>query len=177
MNPELGLVSGSSSSSSSGGSLKDSSSSSFPSPPLDVKLRSRLPSLDKKTNAQISQPLACWCDHVFSFVLNSQAGDIPGDFIRRSQRSAYKIADIWHVRYRRLNTPSVPVPAIFYAHHCESPVKSTNQVRRFYHMTSQNAPRWSPGTRFKCHIAAISEKNRQVCPHQSVAIKFAAIGV
>ena len=28
----------------------------------------------------------------------------PGDF-RRSPRSGYKIADIWHVRYRRLNSP------------------------------------------------------------------------
>ena len=28
-----------------------------------------------------------------------------GDF-RRSPRSAYKIADIWHVRYRRLNSPA-----------------------------------------------------------------------
>ena len=27
---------------------------------------------------------------------------------RRSPRSAYKIADIWHVRYRRLNSPSFP---------------------------------------------------------------------
>ena len=48
VNPELGLVNGSSSSSSSGGSLKDKSSSSFPSPPLDVKLKSRLPSVDQK---------------------------------------------------------------------------------------------------------------------------------
>ena len=47
VNPELGLVSGSSSSSSSGGSLKDTSSS-FSSPPLDVKLRSRLFSVNDK---------------------------------------------------------------------------------------------------------------------------------
>ena len=123
----------------------------------------------------------------------TKAGDTLGDFIRRSPRSAkiarcarcsdcgfrrsprlvYKIADIWHVRYQRLNSrhlPSVPVPAIFYAQRCESPVKSTNQVGRFYHMTLvQNAPRWSLGTRLKCHIVAIGEKNRQVCPHQSVA--------
>ena len=63
----------------------------------------------------------------------------------------------------------MPVPAIFYAHRCELPVKSNNQVGGFYHMTFQNAPRWIPGTRLKCHIAAIGEKNRQVCPHQSVA--------
>ena len=47
VNPELGLVSGSSSSSSSGASLKDKSSSSFPSPPLD-KLKSRFSVVDKK---------------------------------------------------------------------------------------------------------------------------------
>ena len=35
--------------------------------------------------------------------------------------------------------------------------------------------RWSLGTRLKCHIAAIGEKSRQVCPHQSVAIKLRAI--
>ena len=33
---------------------------------------------------------------------------------------------------------SVPVPAIFYTHCCESLLKSTNQVGRFYHMTFQN---------------------------------------
>ena len=55
-NPELGLVSGSSSSSSSGGSLKVTSSS-FSSPPLDVKLRSRLFSVDHKVeqNQSINQ--------------------------------------------------------------------------------------------------------------------------
>ena len=84
----------------------------------------------------------------------------PGDF-RRSRRSAYKIADIWHVSYRRLNSPAFAKCARsrdFYGHCCESPVKPTHQVGRFYHMTFQN-----------CHIAAIGEKNRQVCPHQSVA--------
>ena len=37
----------------------------------------------------------------------------------------------------KMNSPSVPIPAIFYAHRCESPVKSTNQVRRFYHDCSK----------------------------------------
>ena len=70
----------------------------------------------------------------------------------------------------RRHSPSVPVPAIFHSHRCKSPVKSTIQVGRFYHMTFQKAPRWSPGTRLKCHIVAIDRrKNRQVCPHQSVA--------
>ena len=32
----------------------------------------------------------------------------------------------------------MPVPAIFYAHRCESPLKSTNQVGQFYNMTFQN---------------------------------------
>ena len=39
-------------------------------------------------------------------------------------------------------------PAIFYAHHCQSPVKSTHQVGQSYHITFRN-----------CH------KNRQVYPH------------
>ena len=57
---------------------------------------------------------------------SSKASDTPGDFIcrsprsakiarcarcsawdfRRPPRSAYKIADMWHVRYRRLNSPA-----------------------------------------------------------------------
>ena len=148
---------------------------------------------------------------------------------RRSPRSAYKIADIWRVRYRRLNSPafakcarsrdflrsllqiaskaspsgwavlshdfstppsakkiakcarfnrwrksltifagdqicrnrsikspgvslalSVSVPAIFYGHCCESPIKLTHQAGRFYHMTFQN-----------CHNGAVGKKNRQ----------------
>ena len=109
---------------------------------------------------------------------NYKASDTLGDFIRRSprsakiarcarcsdcdfrrsRRSAYKIADIWHVRYRLLNSPSVPVPAILYVYCCESPGKPTHQVGRFYHTSFQN-----------CHVAAIGEKNRQVSPHQSVA--------
>ena len=44
--------------------------------------------------------------------------------------SAYKIADIWHVGYRRLNPPtlpSLPVPAIFSSFHSESQIKLINQ--------------------------------------------------
>ena len=73
----------------------------------------------------------------------------------------------------------MPVPAIFYAHRCESPLKSTNQVGRFYHMTFQNGghdrgkwPGRSLGMKLKCQIAAIGVKNRPVCPHQLMA-KFA----
>ena len=63
---------------------------------------------------------------IIFFVSFSKAGDTPGDFIRRSPRSAkiarcarcsncdfrrspwsaYKIADIWHVSYRQLNSPA-----------------------------------------------------------------------
>ena len=53
----------------------------------------------------------------------------------------------------------VSLHVIFYAHRCKSPVKSTNQVGRFYHMTFQNAPRWSLETRLKCHIAAIGKEH------------------
>ena len=63
----------------------------------------------------------------------------------------------------------MPVLVIFYAHGCKLPVKSTNQVGRFYHMTFQNAPHWRPGTRLKCQMTMIGEKNCQVCLHQSVA--------
>ena len=55
----------------------------------------------------------------------------------------------------RWDSPSVPIPAIFYVYCCKSPVKLTHQVGRFYHMSFQN-----------CHIAAIGEKYRQVCPQQ-----------
>ena len=48
-----------------------------------------------------------------------------GNFIRRSRRSAYKIADIWHVRYHQ-HSPRVPVPAIFYVYCCESPCSKAN---------------------------------------------------
>ena len=41
----------------------------------------------------------------------------------------------------------------FYAHRCELPLKSISQVERVYHRNN----------------AAIGEKNRPVCPHQSVA--------
>ena len=76
-------------------------------------------------------------------------------FLRRSRRSAYKIARcVAGFRKREL---------------CYK-IAQPNQVGRFYNMTFQNAPRWSPGTRLKCQIAAIGKKkNRQVCPHQSVA--------
>ena len=63
-----------------------------------------------------------------------KAGDTPGDFIHRSPRSAYKIADIWHVRYRRSNSPEFAKsvrPCDFLPFHCESPVKLTNQMGRY----------------------------------------------
>ena len=54
-----------------------------------------------------------------------------GNFICRSRRSAYKIADIWHVRYHQ-HSPRVPVSAIFYVYCCESPCsKATHEVGRY----------------------------------------------
>ena len=83
-----------------------------------------------------------------------KAGDTPGDFIRRFSPAVPGAAIAFFADRRdwRIkspisgmsdigDSPSVPVPAIFYGHYCESPVKSTNQVGRFYHMTFQNAPR------------------------------------
>ena len=106
-----------------------------------------------------------------------KASDTPYDFIRRSRRSA-KIARCArcsviaifadrrdqliiksHVRCRRLNSPIFTKCARDFLR--SSPriaLKSTNQVWRFHHITFQNAPRWSPGTRLECHIAAIGEK-------------------
>ena len=48
-----------------------------------------------------------------------------GNFIRPSRRSAYKIADIWHVRYHQ-HSPRVTVPAILYVYCCESPCSKAN---------------------------------------------------
>ena len=49
-----------------------------------------------------------WRCSVVWYSLNSQGktSDTLGDFICRSRRLAYKIADIRHVRYRRLNSPA-----------------------------------------------------------------------
>ena len=98
-----------------------------------------------------------------------KAGDTPG--VKSPISGMSDIGDI--------NSPSVSVPAIFYAHRCESPLKSTNQVGRFYHMTFQNGghergkwPGRSLGMKLKCQIAEIGVKNRPVSPHQSMA-KFA----
>ena len=41
----------------------------------------------------------------------------------------------------RGHSPSLPVPAIFFPFHRELPVKLTNQVGRYYHMTFQNGAR------------------------------------
>ena len=66
-------------------------------------------------------------------------------FLPRTKMVRVEIG-VLNVRYRRLNSPSVPVPAIF--------LRSSLRVGWFYHMND----------------AAIGEKkNRQVCPHQSVA--------
>ena len=110
-----------------------------------------------------------------------KASDTLGDFIRRSRRSAkiawcarcsdcdfrrsprsaYKIADIWHVRYGRLNSPAFAKCA-----------RSRDFLRSLLRIASKANPSgWAilPHDFKNCHIAAIGEKNRQVCPHQSVA--------
>ena len=89
--------------------------------------------------------------------------DVPGAAIAIFADLRPATADIWHVRYRRLNSPNEHVSPIFYGHYCESPVKPTHQVGRFYHMTFQNF-----------HNAAIGEKKS---PSVSASIKFTAIGV
>ena len=73
---------------------------------------------------------------------------------------------------------AVFVPAILYAHSCESPTtfKSANQFRRFYYcnMTFPNEEheraKW-PGCSLK-EIATIGIENRLVCPYQATT-KFA----
>ena len=112
----------------------------------------------------------CCLLSMISLLTTCKASDTLGDFIRRSPqsakiarcarcsdcdyrrspRSAYKIADIRHVRYRQLNSPAFAKCTRyrnFYIYSCESTVKPTHQVGRFYHMSFQN-----------CHIAVIGEK-------------------
>ena len=133
-----------------------------------------------------------------SFTKASKASDTLGDFIRwslrsgkiarcarcsdwdfrRSPRSAYKIADIWHVRYRQLNSPAFAKRA-----------KSRHFLRLLLRIASKTNPSgWailshefsklphrrdrrkkSPGV-----SASIGGENRL---RFSLAIKFAAIGV
>ena len=75
----------------------------------------------------------------------------------------------------RRHSPSVSVPAIFYAHRCELQVMSINQVGGFYHMNNVEVPnrrdrrKKSPGV-----SASIGGENRL---RFSLAIKFAAISV
>ena len=80
------------------------------------------------------------------------------DNFRRSPRSAYKIADTWHVRYRPLNSPAFAK--------C---TRSSNFLRLLLRIASKvNPSGWeilSLMTFRNCHIAAIDHKNRQVCPH------------
>ena len=127
-----------------------------------------------------------------------KAGDTPSDFIRRSPRSAkiarcarcsdcdfrrsprsaYKIADIWHVRYRRLNSPAFAKCA-----------RSRDFLRSLLRIASKANPSgWAilshdfsklphrPDRRKKSPSvsALIWGEN---CKRFSLAIKFAAIGV
>ena len=86
-------------------------------------------------------------------------------FAGRRDRRIYKI---------RRHSPSVPVPAMFYAHQCESPVKSINQVGRFYHDFSERSS-MEPG---KVEVPGVSSSiGGENHLRFSLAIKFAAIGV
>ena len=97
---------------------------------------------------------------------------------RRSPRSAYKIVDIWHVKYRRLNSPAFAKCA-----------RSRDFLWSLLRIASKAKPSgWAILSHefSKVPLAVIGEKNRQVCPYQSVAkialrfsltIKFAALDV
>ena len=54
----------------------------------------------------------------------------------------------------------VPVPAVFYTHRCESPVKSTHQVGRFYHMTFQIALSMESGN--KVEVPHRRDRRKQI---------------
>ena len=78
--------------------------------------------------------------------------------VRRDRRIEPPISGMSDIGdYIRWNSPSVPVPAIFYVYCCELPVKLTHQVRRFYHEF------------LKLPHRRDRRKKSQVCPHQSVA--------
>ena len=76
-------------------------------------------------------------------------------------------------RYRRLNSPAFAkcAPSRDFV---RSSLRIAYQsgwaiLSDYFSKLRIAAIRWSLGTSLKCHIAAIVEKNRQVCPHQSVA--------
>ena len=112
-----------------------------------------------------------------------KANDTLGDFIRlcprsakiarcarysdcdfcRSPRSAYKIVDIWHVRYRRLNLPAFTKYA-----------RSRDFLRLLLWIASKANPSgWAILLHEFSKLPHCGEKYRQACPHQSMAIKFA----
>ena len=88
---------------------------------------------------------------------------VPGAAIAIFADFGYKIADIWHVRYRRLNSPASAKRA-----------RSRDFLRLLLRIVSKANPSgWAILSHDiqNCHIAAIGEKNRQVCPHQSVSVE------
>ena len=117
----------------------------------------------------------------------TKAGDTPGNFIRRSPRSAkiarcarcgdcdfrrsprsaYKIVDIWHVRYWRLN--SFPRFSAFIASKANPSGWAilSHEFSKLPHRRDRRKK--SPGV-----SASIARENRK---RISLAIKFAAIGV
>ena len=123
---------------------------------------------------------------LFSFP--PKASDTLGDFIRRSPkiakcarwsdcdfrrspRSAYKIADIWHVRYRRLNSPAFAKCA-----------RSRDFLRSFLRITSEvNPSGWAILSHEFLKLPHHRDRRKKSpsvsASISSLAIKFAAIGV
>ena len=114
------------------------------------------------------------CTKSFTSLVFCVVGDTLGDFIRRSAKIARRARCSDCDRRPANKFAKCARSRNFYNHSCESPVKPTHLVGRFYYMTFQN-----------CHIAAIGEKfakcariNRwQNRSRFSLAIKFAAISV
>ena len=103
----------------------------------------------------------------------------PGDFIRRSPRSVYKIADVWHVRYRRLLNSLAFAKCACSRDFLRLSLRIATKVNQSGWAILKNGghergkwPGRSLGMKLKCQIAAIGVKNRPVCQHQSTA-KFA----
>ena len=93
---------------------------------------------------------------------------------RRSPRSAYKIADIWHVRYRRLNSPEFAKCA-----------RSRDFLRSSLQIASKvNQSGWAILSHEQCWSATSPRSVKKIARcvrfnrwRFSLAIKFAAIGV
>ena len=130
--------------------------------------------------------------------MSSKASDTPGNFIRRSPRSANIARCAWcsdcDVRrsprsvYRRYS------PDFAKCVRSRDILRSSLRIARKFKQSGRailshdfsNAPRWSPGTRLECHVTAIGEKKSPGVTASIggenrwrflLPIKFAAIGV